>query len=155
MGASLRSDRRDFHLIQGRDLLVVDALELAQDGRLPWWMPLMARPQLGRSSVRHGGERGGISSVLLLCASGAPSLSTAQGLENAAPAEFAGLATHHRVTATTPGARTRTLVTLSTPYRKGRSAWLQHCIGNQGQGVNQSLQDAPGDSDLVPLPRRV
>ena len=81
----LRSYRRDFHLIRGRHLLVVDEVELEQDGQVQWLMQLMARPQLGQNSFRHEGERGGITGEFVFCSSGPVSLSTVEGFDDVDP----------------------------------------------------------------------
>lgn len=150
----LKSYRRDFHLIRGRHLLVVDEVELQQEGQVQWLMQLMAPPQLGQSSFRFEGERGGITGEFVFCSSGAPSLSTVEGFDDADPAEIAGLPRHHRLVATTPRARSHSLVTLLTPYRKGRSERLHHFIDDQGFATHIYFQDALDRSYSVTLSKR-
>jgi Heparinase II/III-like protein len=150
----LRRYRRDFHLIRGRHLLVVDELELEQEGQVQWLMQLMARPQLGQNSFRHEGERGGVTGEFVFCSSGPVSLSTAEGFDDVDLAEIKGLPLHHRVIGSTPRARAHTLVTLLTPYRKGRIERLHHFIDDQGHGVDLYFQDALDRSYSVRLPKR-
>lgn len=150
----LRSYRRDFHLIRGRHLLVVDEVALEQAGQVQWLMQLMARPQLGQTSFRHDAERGGITGEFVFCSSGQVSLSTVEGFDDVDAAEIAGLPLHHRLIATTPPARVHTLVTLLTPYRKGRGERLHHFIDDQGYDTHLYFQDAQDRSYSVTLPKR-
>lgn len=150
----LRSYRRDFHLIRGRHLLVVDEVELEQPGQLQWLMQLLAPPQLGLNSFRHEGTHGGVSGEFVFCSSGAPSLTTVAGFDDADPAEIAGLPRHHRLVATTPAATSHSLVTLLTPYRKGRSERLHHFIDDQGFATHLYFQDALDRSYSVTLHKR-
>lgn len=150
----LRSCRRDFHLIRGRHLLVVDEVELEQDGQVQWLMQLMGAPRMGQNSFRWEGERGGVTGEFVYCSSGAVSLQTIEGFDDVDPAEIEGLARHHRVIATTPRAKSHSLVTLLTPYRKGRSERLHHFIDDQGHGVHLYFQDAQDRSYSVTLPKR-
>ena len=150
----LRSYRRDFHLIRGRHLVVVDEVELDQEGDIQWLMQLMAAPRLGQSSFRYDGQRGGITGEFLFSTSGPVSLSTVEGFDDVDPAEIEGLPRHHRVIATTPRARAHTLVTLLTPYRHGHAERLHHFIDDQGFAVHVYFQDAQDQSYSITLPKR-
>ena len=97
----LKSYRRDFHLIRGRHLVVVDEVELEQDGQVQWQMHLLKAPTLGRSSFRHEGQRGGITGEFVFCSSGAATLSTVEGFDDVDLTEIEGQPLHHRVIATT------------------------------------------------------
>ena len=150
----LRSYRRDFHLIRGRHLVVVDQVELDQEGQLQWQLQLMAQPRIGQNSFRHEGERGGLTGEFVFCSSGPVSLSTLEGFDDVDPAEIVGLAPHHRLIATTTKARSHTLVSLLTPYKLGRSERLQHFIDDQGYATHVYFQDAQHRSYSLTLPKR-
>ena len=55
-----------------------------------------------------------------------------RGMRRRRPCGAAGAGTAHRVVATTPRSRTHTLVTLLSPYRKGRRERLHHFIDDKG-----------------------
>ena len=150
----LKSYRRDFHLVRGKHLVVVDEVELEQAGQLQWLMQLMTSPQLGQSSFRYEGERGGVTGEFLYCSSGPVTLTTLEGFDDVDPAELAGLAPHHRLVATTPRATSHTLVTLLSPYRKGRSERLHHFIYDQGFATHIYLQDSLDRSYSITLAKR-
>ena len=150
----LKTYQRDFHWIRGKHLVVVDSVELDQEGEIQWLMQLMQPPQLGQSSFRYEGTKGGITGQFLFCSSGPVTLSTIEGFDDVDPAEWAGLAPHSRVVATTPKAKSHTLVTLLSPYRKGHPERLHHFIDDQGFAVQIYLQDAQDRSYCVTLPKR-
>ncbi len=150
----LRSYRRDFHLIRGRHLVVVDEVELEQPGQLQWLMHLMGAPQMGQNSFRFEGARGGVTGEFVFSSSGPVSLSTVQGFDDVDPDELQGLAPHHRVVATTRSARSHRLVTALTPYRVGRSERLHHFIDDQGYSTAIYFQDAQDRSYSIILPKQ-
>lgn len=147
----LKSYRRDFHFIRGRHLVVVDEVELEQEGEVQWPMHLLSAPMLGKSSFRYEGQRGGVTGEFVFCSSGSPTLSTVEGFDDVDLSEIPGQALHHRVIATTPRARTHTLVTLLTPYRLGASNRLHHFIDDQGHAIRVYFQDAQDRSYLITL----
>ncbi|WP_418320679.1 DUF4962 domain-containing protein [Piscinibacter sakaiensis] len=150
----LRSYRRDFHLIRGRHLVVVDEVELEQPGQIQWLMQLIGAPQIGQSSFRYEGEHGGITGEFVFSSSGPVSLSTVEGFDDVDPAEWQGLPPHHRVIATTRPARSHRLVTALTPYRIGRSERLHHFIDDQGYSTAIYFQDAQDRSHSIILPKQ-
>ncbi|MCY7388910.1 MAG: DUF4962 domain-containing protein [Burkholderiales bacterium] len=150
----LRSYSRDFHLIRGRQLLVVDEVELSQEGQVQWQMHLMNSPQLGQNSFRYEGQRGGVTGEFVFCSSGHVTLSSVEGFDDVDPLEIEGLPLHHRVIATTPHACVHTLVTLLTPYRVGYPERLHHFIDDQGFATHIYFQDALDRSYSVTLPKR-
>lgn len=150
----LRSYRRDFHLIRGRHLVVVDAVELEQEGQLQWQMQLMNSPTVGTNTFRYEGQQGGITGEFIFCSSGQVSLSTVAGFDDVDLTEIPGLPVHHRVIATTPRSRSHALVTLLTPYRLGHADRLQHFIDDQGFATCVYFQDALDRSYSVTLPKR-
>lgn len=150
----LRRYRRDFHLIRGRHLLVVDDVELEQEGSVQWLMHLLGRPQLGQNSFRHEGQHGGVTGEFVFSSSGAPSLAAAEGFDDVDLSEIPGLPLHHRVVATTPRAHSHSLVTLLTPYRKGQPDRLHHFIDDQGFATHVYFQDAQDRSYSVTIDKR-
>ncbi len=150
----LKSYRRDFHLIRGKHLVVVDEVELEREGQIQWLMHLIKAPQLGQSSFRYEGERGGVTGEFLFSSTGPVMLSTIEGFDDVDPAELVGLAPHHRVVATTPRAKSHTLVTLLSPYKKGRSERLHHFIDDQGFATHVYFQDSLDRSYSITLPKR-
>ena len=150
----LRSYRRDFHLIRGKHLVVVDEVELEQEGQVQWLMQLTGSPQLGQNSFRHESEQAGITGEFLFSSSGPVTLSRIAGFDDVDPAEFAGQALHHRVVATTAPATSHSLVTLLTPYRLGQAERLQHFIDDQGFATHLYFQDAADQSYSINLAKR-
>lgn len=150
----LRSYRRDFHLIRGRHLVVVDEVELEQPGQLQWLMHLMGAPQVGHSSFRYQGARGGVTGEFVFSSSGPVTLSSVEGFDDVDRAEWQGLAPHHHVVASTRPARSHRLVTALTPYRIGRSERLHHFIDDQGYSTAIYFQDAQDRSYSIVLPKQ-
>ena len=136
----LRSYRRDFHLIRGRHLVVVDEVELDQEGDIQWLMRLMAAPRLGQSSFRYDGQRGGITG------SSSSHLRTGQPVHwshgDVDPAEIEASPRHHRVIATTPRARAHTWSRCSPPSSRPRRA-AAHFIDDQGFAVHVCFPGCP------------
>lgn len=150
----LRRYRRDFHLIRGKHLVVVDEVELEQEGQIQWLMQLLGRPQLGQTSFRYEGARGGVTGEFLFSSSGPVTLASVEGFDDVDPAEIRGLPLHHRVVATTAPARSHSLVTLLTPYRLGHSERLHHFIDDQGYATHLYFQDAHDQSYSLTLAKR-
>ena len=150
----LRSYRRDFHLIRGRHLVIVDEVELDQPGEVQWLMHLLGAPQLGQSSFRFEGQSGGVTGEFVYSSSGPLTLSTVQGFDNVDPQEIQGLAPHHRVIATSRSARSHRIATVLTPYRKGHSERLHHFMDDQGHATALYFQDAQDRSYSIVWPKR-
>jgi hypothetical protein len=150
----LKSYRRDFHWIRGRHLVVVDEVELEQEGEVQWLMQLLKSPSLGKSSFRYEAQQGGITGEFVFCSSGAPTLSTVEGFDDVDLTEIAGQDLHHRVIATTPRARAHSIVTLLSPYRSGTSNRLHHFIDDQGHEVRVYFQDGQDRSYSITLLKR-
>ena len=150
----LRSYRRDFHLIRGRHLVVVDEIELDQPGEVQWQMQLMGAPSLGQNSFRFEGQSGGVTGEFVYSSSGPVSLTTVQGFDDVDPAEYKGLPVHHRVIATTKAARSHRLVTALTPYRRGHYDRLHHFLDDQGHATALYFQDAQDRSYSITLPKK-
>lgn len=151
---TLRRYRRDFHLIRGRHLLVVDDVELTEPGTVRWAMHLLQAPRLGSNSFRHEGAKGGVTGEFLFSLSGALTLSALQGIDDVDPAEIKGLAKHHRVVASSGSALRHQIVTLLTPFQTGAAPdRLLHFIDDQGFATHLYLIDGQDRSYSVTLPK--
>ena len=146
--------RRDFHLIRGEYLVIVDEVELSQEGEVQWLMQLLDAPAMGQNSFRYEGQRGGVTGEFVFSASGPLKLATVAGFDDVDPAEIEGLALHHRVIATTTAARSHRIVTLLTPYQVGQRKRLHHFIDDQGFATHVYFQDEQDRSYSITLPKR-
>jgi hypothetical protein len=147
----LTSYERDFYLLPGDQLLVIDKVKLTSALPLQWLLHTLHPPMLARRSFRVAGNLAGLAGEVIYCSSGAPALSSRMGFDDVDGAEIEGLAPHYHVQVATPSSAQHTLAVLLTPHRIGESKRLFNFIDDQGFATHLYFQDAANFSFSVTL----
>jgi hypothetical protein len=147
----LQSYCRQFYLLPGDHLLVIDEIKMDTAQPIDWLLHTLYPPTIARRTFRVDGQVAGLTGEVVYCSSGAPAISTSHGFADVNPKEYEGSPEHHQLTITTPPSERQTIAVLLSPFRNGESNRLFHFIDDQGFAANLYFQDAAGFSFTVRL----
>lgn len=149
----LKNYRRDIHFVHDAFVVVVDEVELTQEGSVQFLLHTYKACELGRQVFRYEGERAGLAGEFVFCSSGEVSLENRPAFADVSDEELNGLVRHSFLVGSTPKATKHSIVTLLTPYRKGNGKRVFNFIDDQGFATNMYFQDETGETYTVKVPK--
>ncbi|MFT4173673.1 MAG: DUF4962 domain-containing protein [Rhodocyclaceae bacterium] len=150
----LKRYRRDFHFVHDRYFVIVDDVELDQDGSVQWLMHSYSACELGEQVFRYRGEKAGLNGEFVYSSSGPLRIENTPSYGNIDQAEVEGLPSQSTLIASTSQSRVHTLVTLITPYALAKPLRVFHFNDDQGFSTNLYFQDDTEEMYTITLPKR-
>ncbi|MDB5801628.1 MAG: alginate lyase [Rhodocyclales bacterium] len=149
----LKRYRRDIHFVHDSYFIIVDQVEFKQEAGIQWRLHTLGACDISNRVFRYEGEKAGLTGEFVFNSSGPISLRNIEGFETLQPADYEGLPRHWCIEASTPKALKQTLVTLVTPYAKGRGKRVFHFNDDQGFATNLYFQDDMNRFYTISLPK--
>ncbi|MFA9439627.1 DUF4962 domain-containing protein [Uliginosibacterium sp. sgz301328] len=145
--------RRDIHFVHDRFFVIVDDVELEQDGSVQWLMHTFKPCELGSQVFRYHGDKAGLNGEFVYCSSGPVNIENTVSYANIDQSEVEGLPPQSTLVASTAAARHHTLVTLLTPYALSAPLRVFHFNDDQGFSTNLYFQDGNNEMYTITLPK--
>lgn len=149
----LKRYQRDIYFVHESYFVIVDHVELEQEGDIQWRMHTLESCQISNRAFRYEGARAGLTGEFVFNSSGPVTLRSSEGFQGVDASEYEGLPKHWFVEASTPKASTHTLVTLLTPYAKAQPKRVFHFNDDQGFATNLYFQDDANRFFSLSLPK--
>lgn len=132
----IRRYLREYYFIDSAYVVIVDAVDLAQPGKVDWLFHTLHPMTLKGQTFLVNGVKAQMEGRFVYSSSGDLTLSQHNEFTGVDPSEWEGKPAHWHLSASTREAAGHRLVTLLTPRKAGMQDYVSYFMDDQGHGVH-------------------
>ena len=144
---------RDVYFVRNQYFVIVDAIDADAPVDITWLLHANAPMQLGDTTFRYSGEKGGFYGQFLWSEAGAPEIRQETGFPDVDPAEYEGLPVSTCLQAKFPKAIRHRIATLLVPYPASNPRRVFSFLDDQGYDCDLYFTDADEQTFKVTVPK--
>ncbi|WP_308638102.1 DUF4962 domain-containing protein [Paenibacillus silvisoli] len=144
---------REVYWLDETYAVIVDAVDLAQPGRVTWLMHTLHEMELGGQSFRVLGAKAEMDGRFVYVSSGPVTVTQHDRFPDVEPAEYEGLPNQWHLSAETKEADSHRIVSLLVPMKKGDDKFVSYFIDDQDHGIHLYFTNEEGKTRMIAVPK--